>query len=94
MEPHPTTVTYYEVGGYISRDLVAFGISPKIEGLIVLLIGQSAKHFGIAFAIDLRISENGRFWVGCGLEICFSKDCYIIPPSLASAEFFYHQTTR
>ena len=27
-------------------------------------------------------------------EVCFNKDCSIIPPSFASAEFFYHHTTR
>ena len=29
-----------------------------------------------------------------GSRFCFNKDCSIIPPSRASAEFFYHQTTR
>ena len=33
----------------------------KIEGSIRFLIGQRAKHFSIAFAIDLRIAESGRF---------------------------------
>ena len=59
---------------------------PKIKGLIGFLIGQRAKHFGIALAIDLRIPESGRFWLGRRLET--------IPLSFASAEFFYHQTTH
>ena len=40
---------------------MALGRSPKDRRLIGVLIGQRAKHFGIAFAIDLRISECGRF---------------------------------
>ena len=34
---------------------------PKIEGSIGSLIGQRAKHFGIPFSMDLRISESGHF---------------------------------
>ena len=37
---------------------LVFGISPKIEGSTGFLIGQRAKHFGLAFAIDLRIPEK------------------------------------
>ena len=36
---------------------MAFGRSPKIEGLVGCLIGQRAKHFDFAYAIDLRIPE-------------------------------------
>ena len=84
-----------DVGRYTPRDFkmahtsreggVVLGKIPKIEGSIGFLIGQRAKHFGLAFAIDLRIPESGRFWVGCWLEICFSKDCSIIPLRLAFA---------
>ena len=35
--------------------MVAFGGSPKIKGSIGLLIEQRVKHFGIAFAVDVRI---------------------------------------
>ena len=36
---------------------------------IGVLMGQTAKPFGIAFTTDLRIPESGRFWLGLGLEI-------------------------
>ena len=62
---------------------------------IGFLIEQGAKHFGIALAIDLRILEKQPLsGSDAGLiSIHFNKDCSIIPPSLASTEFFYHQTT-
>ena len=37
------------------KRVVAFGGSPKIKGSIGLLIEQRVKHFGIAFAVDVRI---------------------------------------
>ena len=73
---------------------MAIGRSPKIKGSTGFLIEQRAKHFGIAFAIDLRIPESGRFCLRHRPEICFNIDCSIFPPSLASAEFFYqHKKT-
>ena len=41
--------------------MVALGRSPTIEGLIGVLLVQRVKHFGLTFAIDLRISDCGRF---------------------------------
>ena len=78
-----------EEGRYSQRDFkksrmrregeVVIGRFPKIEGSIGFLIGQRVRHFG-------------RIRLGRWLEICFNKDCSIIPRSLASAEFVYHQT--
>ena len=72
-----------EVGVYWRRDSenaltrregeVVFGRFSKIEGLIGFLIGQRAKRFGFAFAIDLRIPESGRFWIGRWHELCFNS---------------------
>ena len=59
-----------EVGVYWKRDFkgpcrkrrlgVALLDFPNIEGSMGSLIGQRAKHFGIAFSTDFRISERGR----------------------------------
>ena len=46
------------------------------------LVEQRAKHWAKPAA-----------WFGCRLEISFNKDCSVIPPILASAEFFYQHTT-
>ena len=37
---------------------MAFARSPSIKGLLGVLIGQRVKHFGLAFAIGLRIPEK------------------------------------
>ena len=94
-------VTNYEKWVYWRRDSkiphigreggVALVDFPKIEGLIGSLIGQRVKHFGIAFAIDLRKPEKRPLSESdTGLR---SVSIKIIPPSLASAEFLYYQTT-
>ena len=90
-----------EVGRYRPRDFKKvptvwhFGRPPEVEGSTGRPIEQRAKPFGITFATDLRTPEGGRTLNSdVTLKNCFNKDCSIIPPSLASAEFFHHQITR
>ena len=75
-----------EVGVYWKRDSknpgigregrVALGRSSTIKSLIGVQVGQRAKHFGLAFAIDLRISEFVRFWFGQGMGSVSIKIAY------------------
>ena len=72
---------------------VAFGRSPKIKGYRISdrPEGEAFWHcFGHRFE---NTQKAAAFWIGRWLEICFKKDCSIIPPSLATIEFFYHQTS-